>query len=121
MRLTYILAIDQGTTSTRATVFDATMGVLASTQEEFTQHFPQSGWVEHDPEDLWKTTVGTCGMAIARSGISPSQIAGIGITNQQEFAASWVRETQFQLQMDDAQRNAKYAVWKKVAHATMSF
>ncbi len=91
--MTYILAIDQGTTSTRAIVFDAKMGVVASAQEEFTQHFPQSGWVEHDPEDLWKTTIGTCRMAIARSGISPSEIAGIGITNQRETAVVWDETT----------------------------
>jgi glycerol kinase len=91
--MTYILAIDQGTTSTRAIVFDAKMGVVASAQEEFTQHFPQSGWVEHDPEDLWKTTIGTCRMAIARSGISPSEIAGIGITNQRETVVVWDKTT----------------------------
>lgn len=91
--MTYILAIDQGTTSTRAIVFDAAMGVVASAQEEFTQHFPQSGWVEHDPADLWNTTVGTCRMAIARSGINPSEIAGIGITNQRETVVVWDKTT----------------------------
>lgn len=91
--MTYILAIDQGTTSTRAIVFDAKMGVVASAQEEFTQHFPQSGWVEHDPEDFWKTTIGTCRMAIARSGINPSEIAGIGITNQRETVVVWDKTT----------------------------
>ncbi|WP_342070611.1 glycerol kinase GlpK [Yoonia algicola] len=91
--MTYILAIDQGTTSTRAIVFDAKMGVVASAQEEFPQHFPQSGWVEHDPEDLWSTTIGTCRTAIARSGISPSEIAGIGITNQRETVVVWDKTT----------------------------
>jgi len=91
--MTYIIAIDQGTTSTRAIVFDRTMRVVASAQEEFIQHFPQSGWVEHDPEDLWNTTVGTCRSAIAQAGIGPSQVAGIGITNQRETVVVWDKET----------------------------
>ena len=91
--MTYILAIDQGTTSTRAIVFDGAMAVVSSAQEEFPQHFPQSGWVEHDPDDLWQTTVNTCRDAIAGANITPSQIAGIGITNQRETVIVWDKKT----------------------------
>lgn len=91
--MTYILAIDQGTTSTRAIVFDGAMAVVSSAQEEFPQHFPQSGWVEHDTDDLWQTTVNTCRDAIAGANITPSQIAGIGITNQRETVIVWDKKT----------------------------
>ncbi|MEM6663114.1 MAG: glycerol kinase GlpK [Pseudomonadota bacterium] len=87
---TDILAIDQGTTSTRAIVFDADLTVKAVAQLEFEQHFPASGWVEHDPEDLWQTTVSTCRDAIAKVGRSP---AAIGITNQRETVIVWNRHT----------------------------
>ena len=91
--MTHVLAIDQGTTSSRAIVFDADMAIVASAQEEFTQHFPDSGWVEHDPEDLWSTTAGTCRAAIERAGLRPGNIAAIGITNQRETTVVWNRET----------------------------
>lgn len=91
--MSYILAIDQGTTSTRAIVFDGTLSVVSDAQEEFAQHFPQSGWVEHDPEDLWTTTLATCRGAIERAGIKASQLAGIGITNQRETVIVWDRKT----------------------------
>ena len=80
----YILAIDQGTTSTRAIIFDQKLQPLATAQEEFAQHFPQSGWVEHDPEDLWLTTVAMCQHACERENVDPVDIAAIGITNQRE-------------------------------------
>jgi glycerol kinase len=89
----HILAIDQGTTSTRALVFDADLGVAALAQEEFPQHFPASGWVEHDPEDLWRSTLATGRAALARSGLEPGQIAAIGITNQRETTLVWERDT----------------------------
>ncbi len=89
----HILAIDQGTTSTRAIVFDADMAVVATAQAEFPQHFPHSGWVEHDPADLWSTTLDTCREAIARAGIEPPDIAAIGITNQRETTLVWDRAT----------------------------
>ena len=82
--MTHILAIDQGTTSSRAIVFDGDMKIVASAQEEFPQHFPNSGWVEHDPGDLWSTTAGTCRAAIEKAGLGPDDIAAIGITNQRE-------------------------------------
>ena len=91
--MTYILAIDQGTTSTRAILFDQDMKVAASAQEEFPQHYPQAGWVEHAPEDLWTTTLSTCRAAIAKLGIAASEIAGIGITNQRETTVVWDKTT----------------------------
>jgi glycerol kinase len=93
MRMRHILAIDQGTTSSRAIIFDATMQVKAIAQEEFPQHYPASGWVEHDPGDLWSTTAGTCRSAIERAGLGPEDIAAIGITNQRETTLVWDRRT----------------------------
>ena len=87
--MTYILAIDQGTTSSRAIIFDAAMQVTATAQEEFKQHFPQSGWVEHDGSDIWATTAATCRGVIEKSGVSVSEIAAIGITNQRETTLVW--------------------------------
>ena len=91
--MTYILAIDQGTTSTRAIVYDDTMTSIASAQEEFPQHFPQSGWVEHDPDDLWRTTQATCRGAIDKAEIKAGDIAAIGITNQRETVVVWDKAT----------------------------
>ncbi|MCW3783286.1 glycerol kinase GlpK [Defluviimonas salinarum] len=91
--MTHVLAIDQGTTSSRAIVFDSTMRIVAAAQEEFPQHFPASGWVEHDPADLWSTTAGTCRAAIERAGLKPSDIAAVGITNQRETTLVWDAKT----------------------------
>ena len=91
--MTHILAIDQGTTSSRAIIFDAGLRVIASAQEEFAQHYPASGWVEHDPADLWSTVAGTARAAIERAGIKPDAIAAIGITNQRETTLIWDRAT----------------------------
>ena len=91
--MTHILAIDQGTTSSRAIVFDAAMQVVAVAQSEFAQHYPASGWVEHDPEEIWSTTVQTCRDAIARAGLQAADIAAIGITNQRETSVIWDRAT----------------------------
>jgi len=88
-----ILAIDQGTTSSRAILFDGNQAIVAVAQEEFAQHFPASGWVEHEPDDLWQTTVRTCRAAIAKAGIEPGAISAIGITNQRETTLVWDRET----------------------------
>ena len=90
---THVLAIDQGTTSSRAIVFDAQMRAVASAQEEFPQHFPDSGWVEHDPADLWSSVAGVCRAAIERAGLAPADIAAIGITNQRETVVVWERAT----------------------------
>ncbi len=89
----HILAIDQGTTSSRALIFDADMTVLASAQQEFPQHYPASGWVEHDPTDLWSTSAGTARAAVERSGIATSDLTAIGITNQRETTLIWDRAT----------------------------
>lgn len=91
--MTHILAIDQGTTSSRAILFDANLKVRAVAQEEFTQHYPASGWVEHDPSDLWSTAAGTARAAIEKAGISARDIAAIGITNQRETTLIWDRAT----------------------------
>lgn len=82
-----ILSIDQGTTSTRAIVFDSSANILASSQQEFQQHFPQTGWVEHDPEDIWSTTQSVCEQVISKTG----EISSIGITNQRETVVIWDR------------------------------
>jgi glycerol kinase len=89
----HILALDQGTTSTRAIVFDAALAPVATAQEEFPQHFPTSGWVEHDPEDLWRTSVATMRAAIAGAGLAARDIAALGITNQRETTVVWDAET----------------------------
>ncbi len=89
----HILAIDQGTTSSRAILFDAAMQVAGINQQEFAQHFPASGWVEHDPEDLWRTTVDTCRGVMSKAGIGTEGIAAIGITNQRETTVVWDRDT----------------------------
>ncbi len=89
----YILALDQGTTSSRGIVFDASMTIKAVAQEEFPQHYPQSGWVEHDPMDLWSTTASTARAAIEKAGLSAREIAAIGITNQRETTLVWDRKT----------------------------
>lgn len=89
----YILAIDQGTTSSRAILFDSEMRAIATAQEEFTQHFPRSGWVEHDANDIWSSTAGCCRAVIERAGLSAHDIAAIGITNQRETTVVWDRDT----------------------------
>ncbi|MFG6567428.1 glycerol kinase GlpK [Sulfitobacter sp. 1A13679] len=91
--MTHILAIDQGTTSSRAIIFDGNMSVTATAQEEFPQHFPRSGWVEHNPGDLWSTTAGTCRAVIEKAGLRPDDITAIGITNQRETTLVWDAKT----------------------------
>lgn len=85
----YLLAIDQGTTSSRAIIFDAHGGARASAQQEFAQHFPADGWVEHDPDDLWFSTLAVCRQALAESGLQAADIRAIGITNQRETTLVW--------------------------------
>lgn len=89
----YILAIDQGTTSSRAIVFDKDMKVVAIGQKEFAQHYPASGWVEHDPEEIWSTVVWSVETAIKKAGLSAADIAAIGITNQRETVVVWDKKT----------------------------
>ena len=89
----FILAIDQGTTSSRAIMFNEASEVLAVAQQEFPQHFPQDGWVEHDPEDIWSSTLAVTRQAIAEAGIDAAQVTAIGITNQRETTVIWDRVT----------------------------
>ena len=89
--MTQILAIDQGTTSTRSILFSQDLRPITQAQEEFAQHFPNSGWVEHDPADLWRTTLSTARAVLARTDIA--KVAAIGITNQRETTLVWDRET----------------------------
>ncbi len=91
--MTHILAIDQGTTSSRAILFDAALRVVATAQKEFPQYYPASGWVEHDPSDLWSSVAGTARGVIERAGIDATDIAAIGITNQRETTVVWDRAT----------------------------
>ena len=93
MRSDHVLAIDQGTTSTRAVLFDASGQKVAHAQRELTQHYPRLGWVEHDPEEIWQSVLATARDAVAMSGVPMPRIAGIGITNQRETAVVWDRAT----------------------------
>ncbi|MGB5579830.1 MAG: glycerol kinase GlpK [Woeseia sp.] len=89
----YLLAIDQGTSSSRALIFDAKAHTVSSAQQEFAQHYPQPGWVEHDPEDIWRSVVDVTKKALADSKLKQSDIAALGITNQRETTLLWDRET----------------------------
>ncbi|MBS1189896.1 MAG: glpK [Rhodocyclaceae bacterium] len=88
-----VLALDQGTTSSRAIVFDRDGRILGLAQQEFPQHFPQPGWVEHDPEDLWRTQAAVAVEALARAGVQSQEVAAIGIANQRETTLLWERST----------------------------
>src|SRR6185503_11139416 len=89
----YLLAIDQGTTSTRAIVFDLALAPVASTQQELRQIYPAPGLVEHDPEEIWSATLATVRTAMGRAGAQAKDIAALGITNQRETAVIWDRAT----------------------------
>jgi glycerol kinase len=89
----FVLAIDQGTTSTRAIVFDKTMKPVGSGQKEFTQHFPQSGWVEHDSEEIWATVLYAVKTALKKADVAAADISAIGITNQRETVVVWDKAT----------------------------
>ncbi|CAM5374508.1 glycerol kinase [Aquamicrobium terrae] len=89
----HILAIDQGTTSSRAILFDGAMRMAGVGQQEFTQHFPASGWVEHDPEEIWSSVVASVKAALEKAGRQAGEIAAIGITNQRETVVIWDRAT----------------------------
>lgn len=93
MAARHLLAIDQGTTSSRAILFDSGLHIVASAQKEFPQHFPASGWVEHEPEDIWESVLATAREALAKAGLTAADIAGIGITNQRETTLIWDRRT----------------------------
>lgn len=89
----YILSIDEGTTSTRAVIFDHEGKKVIDSQKEFTQYFPEPGWVEHDANEIWNCVLSTIADAFIESGVKPSQISGIGITNQRETSIIWDKET----------------------------
>ena len=87
------MSVDQGTTGSRAVIFDEEGGMVASFYKEFTQIYPREGWVEHDPEEIWRVTYEAISMALNRGRVSPKQIAGMGITNQRETTVIWDRQT----------------------------
>ena len=89
----HVLALDQGTTSSRAIIFDADGVPVASAQKEFTQHYPRSGWVEHDPLEIWSTQVGVAAEALTRAGLGAGDLAAVGIANQRETTVVWDRRT----------------------------
>ena len=89
----YILALDQGTTSSRAIVFDQAGSIKSVAQKEFQQYFPQPGWVEHDANEIWATQMGVAAEAISTAGLHHRDVAAIGITNQRETTVVWNRET----------------------------
>ena len=91
--MTYLLALDQGTSSSRSIVFDASGRIVAMAQREFRQHYPQPGWVEHDPMEIWETQLATAREAIAQAGLTARDIRAIGITNQRETTVVWDRRT----------------------------
>ncbi|NOY41019.1 MAG: glycerol kinase GlpK [Planctomycetes bacterium] len=91
--MAFLLALDQGTTSSRAIVFSESGEIVAIAQREFQQHFPQSGWVEHDPLEIWTSQLDVAGEALASAKLKPTDIAAIGITNQRETIVLWDRET----------------------------
>ena len=89
----YVIALDQGTTSSRCIIFDKGQNIVALEQREFSQHYPKPGWVEHDPMEIYSSQYGVLMEVLAHSGILPQEIAGIGITNQRETAIVWDKET----------------------------
>lgn len=89
----YILALDQGTTSSRAVIFDKKGSIISVAQKEFTQYFPKPGWVEHDPVEIWSTQAGMAAEAVTKKGLSGAHIAAIGITNQRETIVVWDKKT----------------------------
>src|SRR5208337_5376210 len=91
--MSYVLALEQGTTSSRAILFDHDGAIQSVAQREFEQIFPQAGWVEHDPEEIWATQISVAIEALSRAELRPRDIVAIGITNQRETTIVWDRET----------------------------
>src|SRR6478736_9568428 len=89
----YILSFDQGTTSSRSIIFNKQGNIVSVAQKEFTQIFPQPGWVEHDATEIWSTQLGTAAEAITKTGLTVNDIAAIGITNQRETTVVWDKKT----------------------------
>ena len=93
MNKRYLVALDQGTTSSRAVIFTTEGHMVGSAAQEFKQHYPNPGWVEHDPADILSTQIESLRTAVRSSGIDPQEIAAIGITNQRETTLLWERDT----------------------------
>ncbi len=93
MEKRYIIALDQGTTSSRAILFDRDQNLIGSVSREFPQIYPKEGWVEHDPADIWSSQYGCMTELAARCGVKPPEIAAVGITNQRETTVVWERRT----------------------------
>jgi glycerol kinase len=89
----FILSLDQGTTSSRAIIFNHSGQIKGSAQQEFTQYYPEPGWVEHDPEEIWSTQLCVARQAILNAGIGPESIESIGITNQRETVVVWDKDS----------------------------
>ena len=89
----YVIALDQGTTSSRAIIFDKEQNIIAMAQKEFIQHYPKEGWVEHDPMEIYASQYGVLIEVLAKSGVKAEEIAAIGITNQRETAIVWDKNT----------------------------
>ncbi|MDE0759348.1 MAG: FGGY family carbohydrate kinase, partial [Pseudomonadales bacterium] len=89
----YLLAIDQGTTSSRAIIFNEASEIVAVAQQEFTQYFPKDGWVEHDPEEIWDSVKQVVRQALQKAGLEAIDLTAIGITNQRETTIIWDRST----------------------------
>ncbi|TNK90928.1 glycerol kinase, partial [Mycoplasmopsis pullorum] len=93
MNKKYLITLDEGTTSCRTIVFDSNAQIVATAQNEFTQYYPQSGWVEHDALEIWNTQLSTMQSAKNKAGIKSNDIVGLGITNQRETVVLWNKET----------------------------
>ncbi len=119
----FILALDQGTTSSRSIIFDKQGNIISVAQKEFKQIFPQPGWVEHDAEDIWSTQYGTMAEAVAKAKITMKQVAGIGITNQRETTVVWERSTGKPIYHAIVWQDRRTAAYcdelKKAGHANM--
>lgn len=119
----YILSFDQGTTSSRAIIFDRKGSIIATAQKEFTQIFPQPGWVEHDANEIWSTQLGVATEAILKGGLTARDVAAIGITNQRETTVVWDRQTQLPICNAIVWQDRRTAGYcdqlKKDGHATM--
>ena len=89
----YVMALDQGTTSSRAIIFDEHQNIVNMAQKEFTQHYPKAGWVEHDPLEIYASQYGVLVEVLARSGMEAGEISAIGITNQRETTIVWDKDT----------------------------
>lgn len=89
----YVIALDQGTTSSRCILFDQAQNIVGTAQKEFTQIYPRPGWVEHDPMEIYSSQYGVMNEVLAKTGAGAGEVAGIGITNQRETTVVWDRET----------------------------